>query len=127
MVDEYLGEWETPVGQVRLLIADTDPDRQLLDDQQIAGCLAIAGQDVKRGAARALRVIAASEVLVSRKISTQDLSTDGPAVAAELRAQAEALEAEATRDDTLGGADAYAAYIPSGPGPGGEGEEWRCP
>lgn len=78
---------------VRLLIADNGAE-QLLTDENLSALLDLYG-DVRRAAARALRVIAASEVLVSKKIRTQDLSTDGPAVAAELRAQADNLDAEA--------------------------------
>lgn len=79
-----------------------------------------------RTVAAALRTIAASEVLVSKKIRTQDLQTDGPAVAAELRALAREWDAKA---DTLEGADeGFIGYIP---GPGAalgryEGEEARA-
>lgn len=90
-----------PIQAVRLLIADvsTDPAKQLLADYQIEQYLSLAGDNVRRGAAECLDAIAVSEVLVSKKIRTQDLTTDGPAVAAELRARARQLRDQADEDD----------------------------
>lgn len=78
------------IGMVRLLIADTDATTPLFGDDQLAAFLTLEG-GVKLAAATALEAVASSEVLISKKIRTQDLSTDGPAVAAELRAQAKSL------------------------------------
>jgi hypothetical protein len=83
------------VRQVRLLIADTDPVTQLLTDGNITDFLALCNGHVRRAAAQALDTIAASEALVSKKIRSQDLSTDGPAVAAELRLLAAELRRQA--------------------------------
>ncbi len=98
-----------PVGMVRLLITDTsdEPANQLFTDEQLTGLLTLDGGTVKLAAANALDIIATSEVLISKKISTQDLSTDGPAVAAELRARAKALRDQVAkeRDDEQQGAD----------------------
>lgn len=90
-------DYDTDLGRVRLLIADTDEDNLLLSDEQIDAFLAMAPR-VKRAAAQALDAIASSEVLISKKIRTQDLQTDGPAVAAELRAQAKALREQDDED-----------------------------
>lgn len=87
----------TDVGMVRLLIADVDPDNPLFQDAQIEGFLGLAGS-LKRAAADALDAIARSEVLISKKITTQDLATDGPAVARELRESAKALRDQAADD-----------------------------
>lgn len=84
------------VDYVRLLIADLGGD-PLLTDQQLALLTLRAGGPLV-GAADALDVIATSEVLLSKKITTQDLTTDGPAVAAELRKQAAALRARAAKE-----------------------------
>jgi len=93
-------DYSTPTGQVRLLIADTDESALLLSDEQVAAFLTMALENsVHRAAAQALETIAASEVLVGKKIRTQDLQTDGPAVAAELRAQAAQLRATADQED----------------------------
>lgn len=103
------------VDGVRLLTSDLDSESQLLTDQQYISLLELYDGDTRRAAARALRTMAASEVLLSKKITTQDLSTDGPAVAAELRKQAEQLEAEADALAAGEGAGTFAAFIP-GPG-----------
>lgn len=101
---------ERDISRVRLLIADLPKDGEagcgtgtLLTDTQVEDLLDLSGGSVKRAAARALRTIATSEVLLSKKITQQDLSVDGPAVAAELRAQADALDAEAQRDEDRAG------------------------
>lgn len=101
---------ERDISRVRLLIADLPKDGEagcgtgtLLTDTQVEDLLDLSGGNVKRAAARALRTIATSEVLLSKKITQQDLSVDGPAVAAELRAQADALDAEAQREEDRAG------------------------
>lgn len=107
-----MSEHHEQTGDLRLLIGDLDPENQLFTDDQVLSFLRLSGGSVYRAAAEALRVIARSEVLISKKITTQDLSTDGPAVAAELRAQAKELDAKA---DQLEADGPYAGYIP-GPG-----------
>ena len=114
-------DYSTDVGKTRLLIPDTDEANLLLDDAQIGGYLALEGGNVKLAAAQALDAIASSEALVSKKIRTQDLQTDGPAVAAELRARAKGLReqvAEGVGEDDVGfdivDFDPYAAYRTSG-------------
>ncbi|MEU4410760.1 hypothetical protein AB0F88_40170 [Streptosporangium sp. NPDC023963] len=97
-------DYSTDVGQVRLLIADTDPTAQLLNDPQIEAFLSLEGS-VKRAAAQALDVIASSEALVSKVISMNGLSIDGTKVAAELRARASELRRQlddGDGDDTVG-------------------------
>jgi len=94
-------DYTSPVGQVRLLIADTDEHNVLLSDEQIAAFLRMEG-NVKLAAAQALDAIASSEALISKRITTVDgASTDGPAVAAELRQRAQALREQAA--EGLGG------------------------
>jgi len=103
-------DYTEAAGQVRLLIADIDEANQLLGDNEIAGYLARYGAEangpvsprgpISRAAADALDTIASSEALVSKKIRTGDgLSTDGPAVAAELRKHAAQLRARAREED----------------------------
>lgn len=81
----------TSIGLVRLLTTDLDEEDPLLTDAQVTALLSLTNQDKRLAAAQALDIIARSEVLVSKKIKTQDLQTDGPAVAAELRASAAEL------------------------------------
>ena len=92
-------DFTTPVGQVRLLISDLNPDEPLLSDDMVRGYLAMSGNNLRRAAAEALDAIASSEVLVSKVIRTQDRATDGAAVAAELRKHAVALRLRADEEE----------------------------
>ena len=95
----------TDLRRLRLLIGDTDPANRIFRLDELADFLALEG-GVKLAAAQALDVIASSEALVSKKIRTQEgLTTDGPAVAKELRARATELRrqvADAEGDDSAG-------------------------
>jgi hypothetical protein len=94
-------DYTLPLGKVRLLILDTAelPGDRLFSDTQLDAFLDMNGQSVRRTAAQALLTVAMSEALLSKKIRTQDLTTDGPAVAAELRAQAAVLAGQADAED----------------------------
>ncbi len=101
-------DYDTPEGQVRLLIADTDEANEVLDDFQINGFLSLNDGNVRRAAADALDAIADSETLVSKVIRTQDLNTDGSKVADSLRKHADRLRQQAdSDDDTEGGWDGF--------------------
>ena len=96
------------IESVRLLIADPDGPDALLSDMQITTALERTDGSDLRAAARCLEAIAVSEVLVGKKIRTQDLTTDGTAVSAELRALAARYRAEADdADPELGGFDGF--------------------
>ena len=79
----------TEIDTVRLIISDPDGPDALLDEWSIAGFIDLNGGNLRLAAADALDAIAISETLVSKKIRTQTLTTDGPAVSAELRALAD--------------------------------------
>ncbi|OIH86018.1 hypothetical protein BLJ79_04275 [Arthrobacter sp. UCD-GKA] len=128
-----MADYTTPTGQVRLLIADL-AEPPLMADDVLEGYLGLHGYalwdpdsitrpGIWRAAADALDAIATSEVLTSKKIRTQDLSTDGPAVAAELRKQAAALRGKA--DQAEAADDSFFEIIPSCGSRGAEGEEAR--
>lgn len=85
----------TDRGKVRLLITDVQEANPLFQDAEIDAFLAL-NTSVRMAAAAALEVIAASEVLVLKKIVNLDLETDGPAVARELRELAKQLRAQET-------------------------------
>ena len=91
-----MSDYTSPEWQVRLLIGDSEPG--IYDTGEITGFLALTGGNILLAAAHALDTIASTEALLSKKIVTQDLQTDGPAVAAELRAHAKALRAQAAAD-----------------------------
>lgn len=114
MSDIIPPDYSTSIGQVRLLIPDTEvldnpidplePSEYLFNDSQIQAFLALYSNNVKRAAAAAKLALATSEALISKVIKTDDLSTDGAKLGAELRAQAEMLKKEADEDDS---ADAF--------------------
>ena len=85
----------TAIGQVRLLCTDLDEVSPLFTDAQVTAFLTMESSNVRLAAAQALDTIATSEALISKKIRTLDLQTDGPAVAAELRARAKELRDQA--------------------------------
>lgn len=120
-------DYQTPIRQVRVLIADmaTQP---LINDQTLQTYLELQGWEddarwaVYRAAADALEAIAVSEVLVSKKIRTQDLTSDGPAVSKELRELSATMRARADDEDP----DMGGAFEIIEPGNGRyEAEEWR--
>ena len=86
---------------LRLHIADpaTAEGGPLLSYDDLSALYRGESGSLPRTVAAALRTIAASEVLVSKKIRTQDLQTDGPAVSAELRALAARYRARAAEID----------------------------
>lgn len=99
----------TDVGKIRLLITDLDDATALLTDAQITALLAVEGGNLKRGAAACLETISTSEVLITKKITTEDLSIDGPAVAEDLRKRAKLLRGQADVEAPAG-ADVTNAY-----------------
>jgi hypothetical protein len=109
--DIYPPDYATAIGQVRLLIPDTDqlenpasPDADaayIFDDHQIQAFLSLYSNNVKRAAAQAKLVLATSEALINKVIRTSDYNTDGAKLGAELREQAKALQQEADKDDLV--------------------------
>ena len=94
--DVYPPDYSTVIGQIRLLIPDTeqlanlsDPTADsayIFDDHQIQAFATMYGDNVKRAAAQAKLVLATSEALINKVISTYDYKTDGAKLGAELRA-----------------------------------------
>jgi len=85
----------TDVGKVRLLVSDVDYSDLTFSDDEVQAFLDLEG-DVRLAAAQALETIASNEALVFKKIrALRVLESDGPAVAAELRARAAALREQA--------------------------------
>lgn len=119
-------DYNTPVGQVRLLVADLNEASFLVPDTMIEGYLSLKKNNAYRAAAAVLDAMATSEVLLAKVIKTQDLSTDGAKVAAELRAQAANLRAQADEEDTANGEDdSFLTFVAFCPEPRAEGEEYR--
>ena len=107
--DIFPPDYATAIGQVRLLIPDTeqldnpaDPTADaeyIFDDHQIQAFLSLYANSVKRAAAQAKLVLATSETLISKVIRTDDLQTDGAKLGAELRAQAKELQEQAEKEE----------------------------
>lgn len=119
-------DYDTAVGQVRLLVADLDEASFLVDDGMIGGYLKLYRQSVYRAAAAVLDAMATSEVLLAKVIRSQDLTTDGAKVAAELRAQANGLRARADEEEALAaGEESFMVFLPFVADSPLEGEEHR--
>lgn len=114
----------TPTEIIRLNITDTGTgDKQLFTDDQLNAWLAQYDGSINRATYRALVTMATSTVLVSKKIRTQDLTTDGPAEAAALLALAKTYKDEADADDAAAGS--FFEVVPFGGSSRLEGEEFR--
>ena len=86
------------IAYIRLLIGDTGTAaEQIFTDADIRTVLAFEAGP-KLAAAQLLERLAGSELLLSKKIQSQDLATDGPAVAKELRALADSLRRQHDTD-----------------------------
>lgn len=98
------------INYIRILIGDSasNADDRLFTNTEVAMFLRLEGDNAKRAAATMLDAIAVNEVLLSKVIRTQDLSTDGSKVADVLRKQARVLRDQADADD---GSDAFAFII----------------
>lgn len=117
MVDITPPLMDSPVGRVRKYIPDMvqleDPKNPEAEPQYYFSDLEIAGYvgeytsagdeptraQVKRAAADAIDALANNEALVLKKIKTEDLETDGAAVANSLRAGARQLRLQADDED----------------------------
>lgn len=83
--------------KVRLLIGDFDvlEDHAIFQDEEITQFLSLQESNVLLASAMALDTMASRESIVQKVISLMDLSTNGPAVAADLRNHAKRLREEA--------------------------------
>jgi hypothetical protein len=92
----------TDKDRVRLLTSDVGGDSNtdfIFTDDEVNTFIALE-PNLYRAAALALRTMAANEALVHKRIRFLELSTDGPAVAKELRATATELEGRANESET---------------------------
>lgn len=113
-------DYATPVGKVRLLIADTNPSALILETDQVEGYLVMNGagktvatlSQVRRAAADAMDAIATSEALVGKVMRTADgTTTDGAKLADSLRKQAATLRGLADTADAVEAEDADGGYV----------------
>lgn len=106
-------DFASPVGQVRLLMGDTDPANVDVDagtgeyawfsDAELTGFLALNNADPRRAAIAGLRLVAMTPALKLRKWTSADLQVDGPAITAELNELINALQADILAADRAAG------------------------
>lgn len=110
MADTYPVDYTSAVGRVRKYIPDvrqldgeyifTDEEIQSFIDDNIAESLEEPfSYEIRRAAAWAMIAIANDETLILKKIKTEDLETDGPAVGKQLLAAAQELLKRAEIDE----------------------------
>lgn len=116
--------FDEPIGRVRLLTADLDEAEFILTDGMITAYLSMNNGSQYRAAADALDAMATTESLLSKTIRTQDVATDGPKVATDLRKRAATLRAKADAEDAAAADGSYFEIIPNGYSKP-EGTEWR--
>jgi len=85
--------------RVRLLITDTNAEKQIFKNEEIDEFLVMNGDDVHLAAAEALETIATSEALTLKVINLLDLSTDGARLAETLMKRAEKLREQSKSDN----------------------------
>jgi len=100
---------DSALGDVRALIPDieqlgdpldpTAEDSYIFDDDTLNRYLRINSGSVKRAAADACEALGTSEMLILKKLITEDLSTDGATLAREYGAKAQRLRARATQEE----------------------------
>lgn len=91
-------------GKVRLLAIDSNNEEHIFSDEEIDTFLGMESSSVRRAAALALETIARNEAYCLKRITSLDLTTDGPATAKALLDAAKHLrdqdkEAEAREED----------------------------
>jgi hypothetical protein len=109
MANIYPPAYDTPLGQLRALVSQTEqyvdpaePDAEadyLMSDGLLQSYLVINHDKLYGAAADALLALAANEALVSKKIRTEDLSTDGSVIANSLRQIAGEYRTRQKEDD----------------------------
>lgn len=114
------------IAYIRLLIGDTGTTgEQIFTEDDIQTVLGFEASP-KLAAAQLLERLAGSELLLSKKIQSQDLATDGPAVAKELRALADSLRRQHDTD-TAAQAWSIASWDTAGLAPAGRPEATEYP
>ena len=98
---------------IRTLIPDTEAvfgaadNETMFSDTERQDFFTAGRGSTLRAAGYANYAIATSEALISKKIKTQDLQTDGPAVAAALMLKGDALFKRADKDDAKDAIDFF--------------------
>lgn len=92
-------DFNTPVGQIRLLLNDVDLNNPVFSDDELNAFLALEKQSVKRAAAQAIDSQATNEALALKVLKDHQVSTDGAKLADAMRRHADSLRKQAREDD----------------------------
>lgn len=101
-------DYNSPIGALRNVINDVEQHIDPLDpgadaeylfsDDRLQAFLTLNKDSIRLAAADAIDAIADNESLVSKKIRTEDLQTDGPSVTNALRMHATSLRLQARQE-----------------------------
>jgi len=105
----------TNVGIIRNIIRDADITAAFFTDEEIESFLTLNSDNVRLAAAEALDSWASDEAMVQKVLKLLDLSTNGPAVAATLRAHADRQRMLAEQEDEASDAGFDIAEMALGP------------
>lgn len=108
---DFTYDLSTSVGQVRLLVADTDLDGYTFPDAEISYALTAEGNVVKRAAALLYEILAGNHSRLAVKLTRGPVTEDLTQVANQLRAQAALWRGQADEEDD--GAVCQAIISPS--------------
>lgn len=87
---------------MRLFLDDTQEQFAAFQDEDLNALLNAEGGSVKLAASDGLLILAKNRAWILQKITMLDLTTDGAAVAAEMRAEAKELRRQALEEDPSG-------------------------
>jgi 2-polyprenyl-6-methoxyphenol hydroxylase-like FAD-dependent oxidoreductase len=101
-------DFTTSVGQVRVLLGDTDPTDvaggfgtyMFFSDDELTALLDMYDDNPKLTAARCMETIAGSQALLLKAWSSDDLTVNGDRIAKELRELAKQLRSEAIANES---------------------------
>lgn len=97
----------TDAGKVRLRISDTDADRPVLSDEEIAAYLDMAGDSIPLAGAMALESIAVNEILCLKVVNLMGaIQTDAASASKVLMGLAQKL-----RDEAANGSPDEAGFL----------------
>lgn len=99
----YSYDLGTPVGLIRLnTFQQLDKPDPLFQDEELTALYLQEQSTIKLAAARVLEIVATREAWIQKVIKLLSLTTDGTKLAAEFRAQAAALRAQAASEVSTG-------------------------
>ena len=103
MTATYDSTTDILVKRVRFRIRDTNVDRALFSDEEIADVLVVERSSWKRASALCLETIATNEALILKVVEQLGLKTDGAKLADSFLKQAAVLRDQADQEDAFDG------------------------